>query len=467
MLKYAQVAKDAIEDAGNAGNVTIKTQRLTAEGGGQISAATWKKGTAGDVSITADSIKLSGFSPTATRDDGSSGIFVSAEERTTTGNVGKLEINTRLLTVEDGAKISADNYGTGQGGSLTLDVRQLTIQDGGLVRANTFGEGPGGTLSVNAAESVSVIGTGSINSDPGDSTLSAAATASGKAGNLNITTRRLNVQNGAEVSVSGKGSGSAGDLTITANDIRLNGGRLTATTKVGSGANITLQNVDLLLLQNQSLISAEASDNATGGKININADNGVVVAVPGQNQDNDIIASAERGSGGKINITASGIFGIEERKPRSPLTNDINASSDFGLPGTVIINRPEVEPNEGLLELPTAVVDASGLVDTSCAAFAGAEGSTFVVTGRGGLPPSPDEPLSTDVLWSDTRIDKTVAQRSQTLTTAPASDNNVRAIVPATGCCDIRFTSFVSICYTIRTTSSITGQFLKWQEIID
>ncbi|MUG95316.1 filamentous hemagglutinin N-terminal domain-containing protein [Scytonema sp. UIC 10036] len=433
---YTQVEPQATGNAGT-GNLTIETQRLTVEGGAKISTATFSRGNGGELTINATaSIILSGASERATAsplDTNRSGIFVSAEEGAT-GNVGKLTINTGQLTVENGAKISADNIGSSQETTQSaINVRQLFIRDGGQIRSGSFASGAGGTLSVNATESVSVIGTTTIDSTQVPSTLSAAATASGKAGNLNITTRRLNVQNRAEVSVSGTGTGSsAGNLTITANDIRLNGGRLSATTNTGEeAANIRLQNVDLLLLQNGSLISATASDDANGGNININAANGVVVAVPGEN--NDIIARASQGRGGEINITASGIFGIEEREPTSPRTNDINASSDFGLPGTVIINRPEVEPNEGLLELPTTVVDASGLVDTGCAALAGAEGSTFFVTGRGGLPPSPDEPLSTDVLWSDTRMDKTTAQRSQTVTTAPAAKTNTRAIVPATG----------------------------------
>ena len=426
---FAQVAENAIDNAGDAGTLTIETQRLSVLGGAQISTAARKGGNGGSLTINAsDSIKLSGFLPNATPDRGSSGIFVSAQSGAT-GNVGNLNITSGLVTVENGAKISAENRGTGEGGTLNLDVRQLTIQNGGLVRSDSFASGPGGILTVNAAESVSVIGTGSINSFPVVSTLSAAAQSSGKAGNLNITTPSLNVQDGAEVSVSGTGLGSAGNLTVTANDLRLNGGRLTATTNAGEGANITLQNLNLLLMQNQSLISAAASENANGGNINIFAPNGSVVAVPGQ--DNNIIASAIEGRGGEINITSSGIFGIEERE-QTPITNDINASSQFGLAGSVNINRPDVEPNLTLPELSTVLVDTSLLVNTGCAAFANSQGNSFTITGRGGLPPSPNEPLSPDVVWSDTRLPKITAQRDQ-VTTPPSSDSHVGAIVPATG----------------------------------
>jgi large exoprotein involved in heme utilization and adhesion len=265
--------------------------------------------------------------------------------------------------------------------------------------------------------------------------LSAAAfpEASGKAGDLNITTRSLKVQDGATVSVSGEGPGSAaGNLTITANDLRLKDGTLSATTNAGEGAIITLRSLNLLLMENQSKISAAASGIATGGNINIDARNGSVVAVTGENQNNDIITSAIQGRGGDITITTSGIFGIEERREPTLTTNDIDASSQFGLAGSVNINRPDVEPNLTLPQLPTVVVDTSQLVGTGCAAFANSEGSSFTITGRGGLPPSPYEPLSSDVVWSDTRLPKITAQRSQ-VTTPPSSDSDVGAIVPATG----------------------------------
>jgi filamentous hemagglutinin family protein len=431
---FAQVAENAIENAGDAGTLTIETGRLSVLGGAKISTATFQGGNGGDLTINAtDSITLSGASPLATADPldpNRSGIFASAEKGAR-GNVGNLTINTGLLSVENGAKISADNLGSGQGETQSaINVRQLVIRDGGQIRSGSFAEGPGGTLTVNATESVSVIGAGTIGSEQIRSTLSAAATASGKAGDLNITTPSLNVQNEGQVTVSGEGSGSAGNLTVTANDLRLNRGTLSATTNAGEGANITLRNLNLLLLQNQSLISAQAFNNANGGNIDIFAPNGFVVAVPGQ--DNNIIASAIVGRGGEINITTSGIFGIDEREQTS-VSNDIDASSQFGLAGSVNINRPDVEPPAVLPELSTVLVDASALVDTSsCAAFADSEGSSFIITGRGGLPPSPNEPLSPDVVWSDTRIPKITTQRSQ-ITTPPPSDSHVGAIVPATG----------------------------------
>ena len=449
---FAQVADDAtIPNAGSAGNLTIETGRLTVLDGAQIAVTARKNGNGGDLTINAtDSIKLSGASRDATAvpsDRNRSGIFVAAESLNAanlpvpTGNVGNLTINSPngQITVENGAKISAINEGTGQGGTLTLNVRQLTVRNGGAVQSGSFDRGPGGTLTVNNAESVNVIGRGTIGSTPVDSTLSAAATASGKAGDLNITTRNLNIQDGASVTVSSP-KGQAGNLTVTAKDIRLNQGSLTAETAITGGqegANINLKSLDFLLLQNDSLISAKATGDARGGNITIDADTtrGFVVAPPLQNSD--IIARASVGNGGNITINARQVFGLTQGKA-IPVnrTNDIDAFSEFNQPGTVTINAPDIDPSRGLATLPTVVPDTPRLVASSCAAFSEQGGSSFTITGRGGLPPSPTEPLTNDVVWTDARLPVITVQPSA-LKPAAKPHSKPKAepivIVPATG----------------------------------
>jgi hypothetical protein len=186
----AEVASEAVDDAGDAGTLILESKQLIVERGAQISTAARNRGNGGDLTINvSDSIVLNGGSPLATAtplDRNRSGIFVSAEDGAT-GNVGNLNLKTRLLTVENGARISADNIGIGQRGNATLNVSQLVIRNGGEVRADSFAEGSGGTLTVNATESVDVIGTGTIGSTSVVSTLSTGATASGRAGNLTIT----------------------------------------------------------------------------------------------------------------------------------------------------------------------------------------------------------------------------------------------------------------------------------------
>jgi filamentous hemagglutinin family protein len=391
---FAQVAEGA---TGNGGNLTIETGQLVVLGGAQISTAARSGGQGGILTINAaDSIILRGTSPIADAES-SSGVFVSAELGARR-NGGELNITTGLLTVEDGAKISADTFSTGQAGNVTLNVRQLSIRNGAWVGAGSFGEGPGGTLTVNATESVQVVGTGTIGSNSVASSLFTQATSFGKAGDLNITTRSLSVQDGAQVSVSSEGSGSAGNLNITASLIRLDRGRLRAETQAGSGANINLQDLDLLLMRHQSLISAQAFNDANGGNITINAENGFIVAVSGE--DNDIIANASEGWGGNIKITTQDIFGIEERRaiPGNG-TNDIDASSQFGVNGVVEINTPDVDPSQGLANLPDEPVNVE--VAQGCQTGGKQASIGFFNTGRGGLAPNPYEPISSSNIWED------------------------------------------------------------------
>jgi len=419
---FAQVEEGA---TGNGGNLTIETGQLVALGGAQISTAARSGGQGGTVSINAsDSILLSGTSPIADPES-ISGVFVSAEPGATR-NGGELNITTGVLTVEDGAKISADTFSTGQAGNATLNVRHLIIRDGGLVGAGSFGEGPGGTLTVNASDSVLVTGIGTIGSNNIASALFTEALASGEAGDLNITTKSLNVQDGADVSVSAEGSGSAGNLTITASSIRLDQGRLTAETQAGSGANISLQDLDLLLMRNQSLISAQAFNDANGGDITIDAENSFIVAVP--EEDTDIIANASEGRGGNIQITTQGIFGIEERFaiPGNG-TNDIDASSQFGVNGVVTINRPDVDPSQGLVNLPDEPVNVE--VAQGCQAGGQQASIAFFNTGRGGLAPNPYEPISSSNIWEDVPRSTQRTENSARASASPAtlSDKIVEA----------------------------------------
>jgi filamentous hemagglutinin family protein len=395
---------------GNGGKLTVETGQLIVRDGAQIITAAQNTGNGGTLTINAsESILLSGTSPLGD-EKSSSGVFISAEPAylddfgnpvVTTADAGDLIINARQLTVEKGAKISGDTFGTGAGADITLNVDRLVIRDGGLVGAGSLIEenpfnsdrGNGGTLTVNATESVEVVGTGNIGTTPVNSRLFTEAQGTGKAGNLNITTPQLTVQNGAEINARAIGTGSAGEIKANTDTIQLDRGSITASTNNGTGGNVFLQASDFILTDNNSLISARASNNADGGNVSINTT--FVVATP--NQNNDIVANAEGGDGGRITISNERIFGLQERRSTLPNnTNDIDASSEFGNNGTVTIVAPEVDSTSGILELPSTPIDAESLIARDvCAIEDGriARGSSFVVTGKGGLPPSSEDPL--------------------------------------------------------------------------
>ncbi|HCF28540.1 MAG TPA: filamentous hemagglutinin, partial [Cyanobacteria bacterium UBA11049] len=113
--------------------------------------------------------------------------------------------------------------------------------------------------------------------------------------------------------------------------------------------------------------------------------------------------------------------------------SDISASSELGTQfnGTVDINTPGIEPNRGLVNLPTQPVEAR--VAQTCQPSRDRATNEFVVTGRGGLPPSPDNTLSGDAIQVDwVALNPEVENRNQgvsTNITTPEPDS----IVEATG----------------------------------
>ena len=204
----------------------------------------------------------------------------------------------------------------------------------------------------------------------------------------------MTIRDGAQVAVNSQGRGLGGIITLFAGDLNLfNQGTITAATASSSGGNITLNVPGLVLMRNNSLISAAAGGLGDGGNINLNV--GFIVAVPTENSD--VIAKASQGRGGNIVINADGVYGFVTNSRFLTPFSDLNASSDVvGNEGNVAVNV-QFDATQGLNQLPASLVDAESLVDKDACKIEGdkiAGGSAFVVTGRGGLPANPLESLT-------------------------------------------------------------------------
>jgi filamentous hemagglutinin family protein len=369
---------------GKGGDINITTGSLSVTNGAELIATTFGQGDAGSVTITArDAVSFDGV-----RSDGFSSGAYSAVGFGGVGNGSGIKITTRSLSVTNGALLSASTLGQGNGGNITLNANTLEVVNGGQVRTSSVSSGKAGNITVNATGSVNLAGSSGLFANTSE-------TSTAQGGDLRITTGQLNVRDGAEVTVSSEGLGNAGELRVEAGSIFLNNqGKLQASTASGEGGNIDLQVGDLILMRRNSLISARADNNGNGGNITINAP--FIVAIPSENSD--IVADAFRGQGGNISITSQGIYGLEYRQELTA-ESDINASSEFGVDGTVEINSPDVDPSRGLVNLPAVPIDTE--VAQGCSPGGSQSQSEFVVTGRGGLPPNPGEALSTDAVQVD------------------------------------------------------------------
>ncbi len=380
-------------DSGNGSNFSMETKNLTIRDGGQITSLTNGKGNAGVLNINAtNQIILSVTSPQTA--DRTSVISVSALTGAT-GNVGKIIVNTGELIVEKGSIITANNFGLGSGGEIILNVDNLIVRDSSFIRAGTFFDGSGGNLIINAENSIDVSGSGTIVGMPMISNISTQSgdrdfvkkEGRGNAGNLTISTPQLVVKDGAEINVSAIGEGEAGNLSINGNNIFIdNNSKFTAATEFGDRGNINID-TQTLLLQNNSNISTNATGLATGGDININSN---IIALNNSN----ITAKAIEGMGGDITLNVRGLF--------KSFDSSIDASSDRNINGTITINTPDVDPTQGLLIVTPQIVDASSQISQVCNKNLNDEtASSFIVTGRGGIPNTPLEPLTETTIFAD------------------------------------------------------------------
>ncbi|MEG4326369.1 two-partner secretion domain-containing protein [Microcoleus sp. herbarium5] len=388
----------SISSNGRAGNINVDTKRLSLSGGSAFTVGTGvlvgrflfsqEGGPAGNLTVRAtESVEISGISQLL-----SSGI-------------------------QNASGLTSGTLSSSRGGDIRIDTPSLTVRDGGIVSTSSLGVGDVGNITINA-DRIEVSGSG--NNGLFISTIDASVgkifgtnpQATANAGSLNLNADRLIVRDGATVTVQATGTGRAGNINVVANSIALdNKARIDGTTVSGTGANINLQARDIQLRHNSQITTDAGSSD--GGNININSD--ILVALPQENSD--ITANARTAGGGRVNINVPNVFGFtaasrEQVRSRLGLSDaefaalqvsptsllpssDIAAISQSGGPalqGAVTFSSVGVNPVQGLVELPQNVVNPAALIAAN-PCIQGAE-NEFTVTGRGGLPLSPHEVLS-------------------------------------------------------------------------
>ena len=464
------------ESQDNAGDITITAGSLLLENDSDIESNTKgnSSGDAGKITITADSVVF--------REQ--SGLGTNTQDQST-GNAGQITITASSVLFEgQGAGLGSDtkNHSSGDAGIITInadsvvfreqsgigtnttdhstgDAGEITITAGSVLFENQTGlgsdtkdnsSGNGGLIIINADSLVfrnqSGLGTNTTDDSTGDAgeiTITGSSVlfenqsglgsntqdnSSGDAGIIIINADSVEFKNesGISTNTTDNSTGNAGTITINADSISLeNNSNISSQTVSGDGGNITLTLQDLLLLRDGSLISTSAGTEdqpGNGGNITITAD--FILAVLEENSD--ITANAFEGNGGNITLTGRGIFGFNF--PDQPTNlSDITASSELGVDGNIEIQILDFNPSQGLVKLPTTVVDASTRILPSCAenVKVGSNNSTgdeFIVTGRGGLPPSPLDPITSQRVIADwVTLDNSATENYQSQRHSPAA----------------------------------------------
>jgi large exoprotein involved in heme utilization and adhesion len=310
---------------GNAGAIVVITPSLEITGGARIDSTTRTSGQGGPITITTDTISISGGRPDP--------IFE------TQFNQGGLASGIYSRTV--GSKFCAGPCGSAGSISITNDVFDLT--QGAQINSVTTSTGRGGDITISAAQSVAL-------SDRASLTVS--STGPGNAGNIEINAGNLFAMTNSSLTAEASQAGG-GAIKITTNP----------------GGTVQLFN---------SLISASVLDGMGGGG-SVNIDPQYVIL-----QNSQILAQAVQGPGGKIkiNITNGGLF-------LPDANSLLSASSQFGVSGTVTIQSPNAPISGHIQPLGATPLIATSLLNQHCAALAGGQFSSFTVAGRDSLPTEP------------------------------------------------------------------------------
>ncbi len=425
------IGTTVVKGSGAGGNLFISTPELLLTATGSIISGTYGKGNSGDLRLEVGRL---------TADFGFLGSFNAGD-----GNAGNTEIQVGTLTISNGGGIYAtagsatpfDIAGPGRAGNITviatdsisLSGRDSTGFPSGLFTFAFIGSGAGGHIFVSAP---------TLNlSDGGEISSASFPASTGNAGGIKLEVGKLTMSGDADIVTTTAGPGQGGNIQVQARQIELTNDKaaITASSSTsGNAGNITIHADDTFRGRNSS-VSTESTQSG-GGKIDLSAghivelvDSQITTSVQGGTgdagnitidphyvilNDSQVIARAVEGDGGNINIGADVFIA-------SP-TSVVDASSQKGISGTVDIRGVVNNLSSSIAPLPQSYLSTAALVEDRCAGRR-REGqvSSFVVTGRAGMPlqpagilPSPlyeanaasvqDEPESDDkhqVVWQE------------------------------------------------------------------
>jgi hypothetical protein len=259
----------------------------------------------------------------------------------------------------------------------------MTLTNGGNIASETSATGNGGNLIVTVPGTLSISGTDNVERLAGGLYTSTELGSKGDAGNIYVTTGRLNISNFGEINSRSEpgSSGTAGSIDIdVAETAHLTNGSIAATARATDGGNITLA-ADSVQLMRRSEINTSVAGNdpqTQGGNVTVNG--GSLLLQDGS----QVTARATQGTGGVITVNSE-VFLHD-----GPVANVLNASSDTrGNDGTVEVNSPETDIAGSITRLPVSFLNAAALLSERCAARTAENISSVLVVGRGGTPPNP------------------------------------------------------------------------------
>jgi filamentous hemagglutinin family protein len=309
------------ESTGSAGNLSISAESLQFTNVGVVADAfslfSDNIGRSGNISINAPNIDLQ-FS------------FIS-----TLGGErgGALVINTDHFTANS-SQLSAQTFLL-PGGGITINGSAIELNNGSSLVSSTGGDGDAGPINITATDHLSLLRASPTDRQSGIFSNSFGSVSSlGNAGDITITTPRLDMTGGARINTSTATNGRGGNVAIAADSISMSGeagdfspeplfalgvtqpsGIFTlsvgghCTGLCGNAGNISI-NTGSLAMGTGSQINSGTSSSGQGGNINIIARDTIAMSgtlstgQAGGIQSRTIGTDPDAGAGGNIALSA-------------------------------------------------------------------------------------------------------------------------------------------------------------------
>ncbi len=356
--------------SGRAGEVRILARDVALQNGGKITSRSEFSADAGLIDIAfSDEMRVVG------RRGPGDVSQISTNSNGDFGNPGTIRIRSesgRLRLADFGALV-IQNSSTGilsdTPGRIEVDVAELEMFGNARIDSSTRSSGTGGILDITARDRMTLSGRTDDENFTGISTLSQPG-ATGPAGAIRIATANLLMEEGAEISArpaDATSLGAAGNLRFEIGDqLVMRDATISTQSPNAAGGNIELGVSGVVDMRRSSITTSVTSGPESGGNITLRPGPEALVL-----DHSDIIARADAGSGGSIDIEAGVVI--------ADVTSAIDASSNTGIDGPVLINGVEGNIVPEVADLATPSADASSLLREPCAARRPGASNRFVV----------------------------------------------------------------------------------------
>lgn len=411
------------EGTGCAGTVHVTTKSLDLRNGGLVSAATFGAGPAGNVTITARDIAISGSGKSTPYVVSPRSAIIASTQAGSSGEGGSVTVTaTGNLTIKMGGQIGAESLGSGGGGLLTVHAASTRLLSGGLVSSNASGGGAAGNIVLNTGDleingseigvratdakagNLMVTATGIIQMTGG--LMTATATGGGAAGNVTVTADgALTLHNASRIEAATTGRGGAGIVDIRASTTELAGGSLLSSNAIGNGkaGGVVVRTGNLMLMRSEigvraasanagtlriiaagavtmtgGLVTATAGGKGNGGNVRMSAVGGLTIRKAGRIE----AASAGSGEAGSIRVDAASIRLLENSQLSSNASGSGRAGGIVLSSGDLVVRDSEMGVRSKKSDAGNLTINSNGgirMKNGTVTASAGGSGGTIAI----------------------------------------------------------------------------------------